>query len=110
MAASLGFEAGRNPLISLDAPPKPRPTFRLPLDQPLEIIAKQIEAMSDTDQVQLLSMWPKVLLNFFWRENIEAAAAQKRLLEILCSSGDHLKQGRDHPEYDKMETSPASGE
>jgi hypothetical protein len=54
------------------------------LNQRLEIIAREIEAMTDADQVQLLLLWPGVFLNFFWRHNIqEAAAQQEKLAAIL---------------------------
>ena len=60
------------------APKKEKPIIRRRLSQRLEIIARECEAMTDAEQVQLLRLWPSLFLDFFRRQNIEKAAAEQK--------------------------------
>jgi hypothetical protein len=77
-----GFPLGKSRLAQwLFKPPrKEKPIFRRRLDRRLEIIAREIYAMTDAEQVQLLQLWPGVFLNFFWQHNIEKCQLSRKEL------------------------------
>jgi hypothetical protein len=69
---SRGFPLGRKRSqrkLPLDAPKKERPIIHRALNQRLEIIAREFNAMTDAEQVQLLEMGPQVLLRLFRLKN-----------------------------------------
>jgi hypothetical protein len=64
--------------LPLKAPKKGKPIIRRRLDHRLQIIGREIAAMTDAEQVQLLQLFPRVFLDFFWRHNIEKVFAEKQ--------------------------------
>ena len=74
-----GFPLGRGrwPRLALKAPKKEKPIIRRTLNQRLEIIAREFNAMTDAEQVQLLRMFPQVVLRLFRLENLAQVASKK---------------------------------
>jgi hypothetical protein len=72
----------RQPKLPLETPKKEKQIIRRRLSQRLEIIARECEAMTDAEQVQLLRLWPSLFLDFFRRENIEKAAAEQKRIGL----------------------------
>ena len=67
--------------LALDVPKKPKPIIRRPLIQRFEIIRREIDAMTDDEQVRMLRFWPGLFLDFFRRHNIEKMAAEQMAAE-----------------------------
>jgi hypothetical protein len=76
---SRGFPLGHkrsDQKLPLDALEKPKPVIRRTLIQRLEIIRREIDAMTDAEQVQMLEMGVEALWNCFRRSSFERFIAK----------------------------------
>jgi hypothetical protein len=75
-----GFPLGRGrwPRLALKVPKKEKPIIRRTLNQRLQIIAREFEAMTDAEQVQLLRILPKAIPGLFRLHNLIRATDEGR--------------------------------
>jgi len=71
--------------LPLDIPKKVKPIFRRTLVQRLEVIRREIDAMTDDEQVQLWEMGQEVFWNFFRRSSWEQLRAKHANEQDLIS-------------------------
>jgi hypothetical protein len=64
--------------LPMKLPKKEKPIIRRPLVHRLEIIGREISAMNDAEQQELLRLWPGCFLSFFWQHNIEKAVPEQK--------------------------------
>ena len=73
-----GFPLGRGRWLRLDLKPpkKEKPIIRRTLAQRLEIIRREIDAMTDAEQVQMLEMGREAIWDCFRRSSFERLTAK----------------------------------